>query len=293
MATAATLSSSTGSNAFREARSSPEPNSYVPRGDVSTTLTFYAPPEDGSVPFNYVETPPPGRPQRNYGSTTQPMTIHDARGQESRFSTDTHGFALHTVPPSAETSFTDDASIEKNYYPEVTSLLKERLSAHRVVIFDHTIRRAAADAKRGPVNRVHVDQTPKAAAERVRRHLGDDAEELLKGRYRIINVWRPLNGPVVKNPLGVAASDTVPAEAVIPVEHRYPDRTGETAGIVPKGEQEWWYWSGMGNDERIFLQCFDSKTQKRTAHTAFEDPRTAGEDWKGRESIEVRTLVFG
>ncbi|KAF2227565.1 hypothetical protein BDZ85DRAFT_254512 [Elsinoe ampelina] len=293
MATAATLNSSNPSSAFREARSSPEPNSYIPRGDVATTLTFYGAPEDGSTPFNYVETPPPGQPQRNYGSTTHGVTIHDARGKESTFSTDTHGFSLLTTTPSAEKDFTSDASIEANYYPEVTRLLQSRLGAHRVVIFDHTIRRASADAKRGPVNRVHIDQTPKAARERVVRHLGAEADELLEGRYRIINVWRPLNGPVVKNPLGVAASDSVPDEAVVPVEHRYPDRTGETAGILPKGEQEWWYWSGMGNEERILLQCFDSETGKRTAHTAFEDPRTAGEGWTGRESIEVRTLVFG
>ncbi|PNS15320.1 hypothetical protein CAC42_5491 [Sphaceloma murrayae] len=293
MATAATLPSTTGPS-FREARSSPEPNSYIPRGPVQTTLTFYSPPADGSAPFNYVEAPPPGQPQRNYTSSAQPVTVQDARGHEPSFSTDTHGFSFHTVPePSRETSFTDDASIEHNYYPEVSALLTQKLAAARVVIFDHTIRRAGPDAKRAPVNRVHVDQTPKAARERVVRHLGPDADELLKGRYRIVNVWRPLNGPVVRNPLAVAASDSVPDEAVVPVEHRYPDRVGETAGIAYKGKQEWWYWSGMGNDERLFLQCFDSEGGKRTAHTAFEDPRTAGEGWKGRESIEVRALVFG
>ncbi|TKX21865.1 hypothetical protein C1H76_5960 [Elsinoe australis] len=291
MATAATLTSTPVPH--HEARTSPEPNSYIPRGDVQSTLTFYSPPSDGSAPFNYVETPPPGLPQRNYGAATHPITLHDARGKETSFSTDTHGFALLSVPSSAETSFTDDAAIAERYYPEVESLLKRHLGASRVFTFDHTIRRAKPGAPRAPVNRVHIDQTPKAAYERVRRHMGPEADELAKGRVRIVNVWRPLNGAVVTNPLGVAASDSVPDEAVVPVQHRYPDRVGETAGIQNVGEQEWWYWSGMGDGERILLQCFDSVSGKRTAHTAFEDPRTKGEGWKGRESIEVRCLVFG
>jgi len=48
----------------------------------------------------------------------------------------------------------------------------------------------------------------------------------------------------------------------------------------------------MTNDERILLQCYDSKDGARTPHTAFEDPHTPN-NGPGRESIEVRTLVFG
>ena len=92
--------------------------------------------------------------------------------------------------------------------------------------------------------------------------------------------------------MAYADSRSVPDEDIVPVEHRYPDRTGETAGVkfTPKGR--WHYWSGMTNDERILLQCYDSKDGARTPHTAFKDPRTQP-DWPGRESIEVRALVFG
>ena len=48
----------------------------------------------------------------------------------------------------------------------------------------------------------------------------------------------------------------------------------------------------MDDDERILLQCYDSEKGKRVPHTAFVDPRTEGPGWKGRESIEVRALVF-
>ena len=57
----------------------------------------------------------------------------------------------------------------------------------------------------------------------------------------------------------------------------------------------------MTPDEAMFIKCFDSRSQglpggregvaALTPHTAFIDPDTPS-DAKGRESIEVRALVF-
>lgn len=264
----------------------------VPRGDVKAELVFYAPPADGSEPYNYIETPPEGLPQRNYGEHPQEITIHDLRGRESDVNVNTHGFGTLSGVKSAEIDFADEEAIKSTYYPEVEKLLLDNLSgSHRVFIFDHTIRQP--NGKRGPVNRAHIDQTTKSARDRVRKHLGDEAEELLKGRVRLINVWRPLNkGPVVASPLAYADSRSVPADEVVPVQHRYPTWTGETAGVRHAEHQQWYYWSGMTRDERILLQCYDSQDGARTPHSAFTDPRTK-EGWPARESIEVRTLVFG
>jgi hypothetical protein len=71
---------------------------------------------------------------------------------------------------------------------------------------------------------------------------------------------------------------------------------GETAAVRFNKGQRWYYWSGMRNEERLLLKCFDSDetfgANGRVPHTAFEDPRTP-KDAPGRESIEVRALVFG
>lgn len=272
----------------------------LPRGDVEVTLNFYSPPEDGSKPFNFVEEPPAGQPKRNYGDHTQKILAHDIRGRESEFYLDKDAFqVIQNVPDSAEKSFTDDASIKKNYYPEVEKILLDNVpGSNKIFIFDHTIRRATGP--RQPVAYTHIDQTAKAAKDRVLRHLPSEAEKLLQGRYRIINVWRPLNGPIYASPLGFASSATVEDKDVIPIEHRYPDRTGQTAGIAYNPSQKWYYLSGMRNDERLLLECFDSEALKdgrtvqggRVPHTAFSDPRTP-EGAPSRESIEVRTLVFG
>jgi hypothetical protein len=66
--------------------------------------------------------------------------------------------------------------------------------AGRIFIFDHTIRRQPTDTRtpqaqlRGPVRRVHIDQSYSASVNRVSLHLPDEAEELLKHRFQIVNV---------------------------------------------------------------------------------------------------------
>lgn len=280
-------------------------SSRVPRGDVTAKLSFYSPPADSAKPFNHTNEPPPGQPQRNYSDAVHDVVIHDVRGAESALNLDHDAVAIvRGVPESAEKDFTDDESIRRNYYPELERLVLDNVpGSTRVLFFDHTIRRTDPAAPRAPVLRVHIDQTVKSAAQRVRRHLpADEAEALLRGRYRIINIWRPLNrGPVESFPLAFASSASVDDADVIPVEHIYPDGyTGQTAGIAHSPAQRWLYLSGMTGDERLLLECFDSEARKegsavrggRLAHTAFVHPGTLP-DAEGRESIEVRALVFG
>lgn len=71
--------------------------------------------------------------------------------------------------------------------------------ASKVFIFDHTIRRNPVDNRaqavplRGPVRRVHIDQSYKASKERVFYHLPEEADELVKKRFQLINVSTLLN----------------------------------------------------------------------------------------------------
>jgi len=272
----------------------------IPRGPVQAKLSFYEPPVDGSKPYNYAgawaDNPPNGIP-RNFDSEDHVVTISDLRGRESSFNLDSNAFAaLKNIPSMLNyKDWENEETIQKVYYPEVEKVLMDNVpGASRIFIFDHTIRRP--NTTRLPVSRVHIDQTAKSTAARVKLHLPAEADSLLQGRYRIINVWRPLNGPVYANPLAVADSATVQDEDLVAVEHRYPDRTGETAAVRQNAGQKWYYWSGMENNERLFLKCYDSDEvygpRGRVPHTAFTDLRTP-EGAPARESIEVRALVFG
>ena len=265
-------------------------------GPITAKLNFFVPPADGSRPYNYVEKQPEGTPQNNFEVATHDVTISDVRGREQQFSLDKNAFlpiSGNEASRASKADFSSDDAVKKTYYPEVEKILLDNLpGSNRVLIFDHTIRRAQPGANREPVMRVHIDQTLASAAQRVRLHLPEEADTLLQGRYRLVNVWRPLNGTVETSPLAVADSTTVSDDALTGIEHRYPDRTGETAGVEYREGTKWYYWSGMGNEERLLLQCFDSESRSRVPHTAFKDER-AGKDAKPRESIEVRALIFG
>jgi hypothetical protein len=142
------------------------------------------------------------------------------------------------------------------------------------------------------VTRVHIDQSYSASKNRVSYHLPDDAEELLKGRYQIINVWRPIE-PIYRDPLAVADGHSVPDSDLVTVGLIYPNRAGETYTVRPNPAHRWYYRYGQTPEMVTLIKCFDSKTDgrvRRVPHTAFVNPETV--DKPARKSIEVRALVF-
>ena len=184
---------------------------------------------------------------------------------------------------------------------KVIEAIKAATGADRVFVFDHTVRKrvqGAADLRDGsprqPVARVHVDHTEKSGPQRVRDLIPDEAEELLKGRVQIINLWRPIRGPLLDSPLAVCDARTVKANELVASDLVYPHRVGETYSVKYNPDHRWFYVPRMTADEILLLKCFDSKTDGRARfapHSAFADPTTPS-DAPPRESIELRTLVF-
>ena len=307
--TSITLSTSSPDVASTLPQQATVPAGTVPRGPVTALLNYYKAPLDGSKPYQYVPQPPPNTPARNFGDVSLSTTINDIRGLELSHTLDVDAFeALPSsrVPDGLDTAnagidWSDETSVREKYYPHIISLLKQHLSPQGdVLIFDHTVRLSRPGADRAPVNRAHIDQSPASALARVRHHLSPEKAQAVldKGtRVRLINVWAPLNGAVESHPLAFASSLSVRDEDLVGVEHRYPDRTGETVGVRKNDNQQWYYWSGINGQERILLECSDTEKgiggqQRRVAHSAFEDPRNA-EGAKERESVEVRCLIFG
>ncbi|KAJ6015371.1 hypothetical protein N7540_009962 [Penicillium herquei] len=279
----------------------------VPRGPVNVDLLFYDPPADESRPFTYVDTPPPGQPKKNFQELPHKVDLIDIRNQDyTSFTLDRDAFQVlqNSETATKYETYNSDDEVKRLVYPEVKDIiLKNVPGARDVIIFDYTVRRQSEDAPRKPLYRAHVDQSAKAAAERVLLHVSDEvkAKAIVNGdcRYRIINVWKPINGAVESNPLAWAAVDSVEEEDLVPVEFRSSVRTGEIMLMRRNPNQQWMYLSGVQESEILLLKCFDSDSQNygagvasRLPHTAFWDPRTL-EGAKKRESIEVRALVLG
>ncbi|KAJ8059548.1 hypothetical protein OCU04_011204 [Sclerotinia nivalis] len=275
--------------------------------DIQGVLNYHLDAEDGSPPAPNIVAKPTTY-ERPVHSVK--VTVHDIRGSEDQHTLDTTGFQIANHV-SREKDFVDEEKIKSDYYKETEELLKRETGASKIFIFDHTIRRQSLNGTdpapnttgtandnsrpivlRGPVQRVHIDQSYTASANRVAYHLPEEAEKLLKGRFQIINVWRPIK-TILKDPLGVAAANSVDDKDLVPIKLIYPDREGETYGVRYDPGHKWHYLYKQTPAEVLLIKCFDSKTDgraRRVPHSAFVNPEHEGEE--KRESIEVRALVF-
>lgn len=259
----------------------------------------YLAPTDGK-PRTYAFDPPAGEPKSTALPEPHQVPVFDGRSVSNSFSLDREGFALVRHPTSVR-DFYDDKEIRQVYYPAAEAFIRATLRADRVVVFDHTVRRrveGAADIRgagpRQPATRVHVDQTDASGANRVREHLLSEADELLKGRVQVINLWRPIRGPLRDTPLALCDAASVAANDLVASDLIYPNRNGETYSVKFNPDHRWFYFPEMTADEALLLKCYDSATDGRARfapHTAFVDPTTPA-DVPPRESIELRTLVF-
>jgi hypothetical protein len=265
---------------------------------VEADLNYLAPMVER--PRNYAYEPPAGIPRSNTVTETHHVAISNARSLLSSLSLDEAGFAV-VRRRSAVRDFFDDREVRETYYPEAEALLADATGADRVFVFDHIARRhvPGSDDRRGegprqPVRRVHVDHTARSGKQRVRDLLPDEAETLLKGRVQIINLWRPIHGPLQDAPLGVCDARSVRFSDLVPTDLLYRDRVGETYSVIFNPDHRWHYVPEMGAEEALLIKCFDSATDGRarfTPHSAFTDPTTPS-DARPRESIELRALVF-
>ncbi|KAI8610807.1 hypothetical protein BC830DRAFT_1144022 [Chytriomyces sp. MP71] len=289
---------------------------------VTVPLHYYDTTADGERPYvRLFESD--NLPASNFERVPVDQPLHSLRAAladplaRAQIGIDSTGFQVVDGDTSATAmryaDWEDDAKIRELYYAEVKELLKKVTGGSIVIIFDHTLRRAEREGEetpdtpdtRKPVLGVHVDQTPESGTRRVLRHAkeeGLDGELLLKGRAQLINVWRPLRGPVLDFPLAVADfrtldvdRDLVPMRLLYPSEGPNAQPEGETFLIKHSGAHTWYFLEEMQPEEVLLLKCWENLPGGgvRTPHTAFKDPRYYGKEGiELRQSIEVRALVF-
>lgn len=237
------------------------------------------------------------------GDDPREVDIYDGWSQVKEFSIDKQGFSLHDFQTKFE-GWADEDAVKTDFYPEIDDFLKKELGANRVLIFDHTIRTRANEARkltqetntsqRAPVMLVHCDYTAESGPARVRQLLGAEAEDLLSRRVVFINVWKPLHNVVEERPLGMCDVTTTSPDDFFKLHLRYRQRNGENYVMRYSPKHKWWYFPKVNPEQAILLKTYDSETDGRArfvGHSAFEDPTTPP-DAPTRESIEVRTIAF-
>jgi hypothetical protein len=263
--------------------------------EIDATLNYFV--NDGSKIFT--EASGGGAPDKRGGTIdARQVVIHNGRAHAGGFALERDGF--HFVRHDTKVAdFFDESEVRRVYYPEMENLVKAESGASRVVVFDHTLR-TGDDAMREQlkirevVPRVHNDYTEWSGPQRVRDILPDEAEALLKRRFAVIQVWRPIRLPVESFPLAICDARSVSTDDLVISERRYPNRVGQTYAITYNPNHKWFWFPRMRRDEAIVFKVFDSLNDGRarwTAHTAFDDP-TSPPNARPRESIEIRTLAF-
>jgi hypothetical protein len=238
------------------------------------------------------------RRRRTGTQELKPMEIRDGRAIAKELDLEKHGFVFVEHRTKMK-DFFDAGELKSVYYAEVEKLIKETSGASRVVLFDHTLRsgdEGEREAKliREPVLSAHNDYTEWSGPQRVRDLLPNEAAELLKRRFAIIQVWRAINQPIESNPLAVADAGSVAFDDFLVAERKYPDRIGQTYRLKHNPEHRWYYFPRMRRDEAIVFKVYDSAKDGRarfTPHTSFDDPASPP-GARPRQSIEARALAF-
>jgi hypothetical protein len=268
----------------------------IETGDVTASLRYTI--DTGIKPVNETYGPG-GLMRRQIGEMDdRAVTIHNGRPLREALHLDKQGFELVQHVTHMRDYF-DEAELRSVGYAETEAIIRARSGAKRILIFDHTLRNgdeATRQARqvREPVKAVHNDYTEWSGPQRVRDLLPDGTEELLKGRIAIIQVWRPINAPVERDPLTIADSRSLDPKDFIAAERRHPNRIGEIYQFKFNPQHRWYYFPRMTRDEAIVFKVYDSAKDGRarwSAHTSFDDP-TSPADAPPRESIEYRALCF-
>ncbi len=225
------------------------------------------------------------------------VKLLNGRDLDERLSLDEQGFVF-VEHKTKVADFFDEDQVKNIYYPEIEELIRKESGAWRVVIFDHALRSGDEQEReekliRNPVLQAHNDYTEWSGPNRLREILPEEADELLKHRFAIIQVWRAINLPIESNPLALADARSIAFDDLMVAERRYPHRVGQTYRLKYNPAHRWIYFPKMRRDEAIVFKVYDSDKDRArfTAHTSFDDPATpAGAP--PRQSIEMRAFAL-
>jgi len=269
------------------------------RTDVIAPLSYVVP--GPQRPRSYACPPPPGVPWESAAFDDRPVHLADARPANAGASLDREGFALWDAP-SAVHSFADPEAVMATYRAECLALALAATGAARGQVFDHLLRRREAQVplsfgraqggRAGANGRIHNDYTEASGRRRLELVLGDARQRAEVRRFAIVNIWRPVRGPVLDAPLALCDARSVSPADWVEAEVIYPKRTGEIYFLRHSPAHRWHYHPAMERHEALVFKQFDSREDvaRFTPHAAFEHPATPP-GTPPRESIEVRCLV--
>jgi len=226
------------------------------------------------------------------------VIMRNGRLDPSEFVLDREGFCLvHHVAKAVD--FFDSDEVRRVHYPEVEALVTAKTGASQVIAFDHKLRTSDVELRetgkaRGIVRNVHIDCTESSGPECLRFHLPEQADSLLQHRFAIVQVWRPIGGPVEAFPLGVCDSRSLSIDDLVTSKSDFGGQVRQSYSVCYNPDHHWYWFPRMRCDEALVFKVYDSLNDGRARwapHAAFEDP-TSPVDAQPRQCIQIRTFAF-
>ncbi|MEM9617966.1 MAG: CmcJ/NvfI family oxidoreductase [Pseudomonadota bacterium] len=192
---------------------------------------------------------------------------------------------------SAVKDFENSSDWKATYDQELIDLLRARIGAAEVIVFDHTVRIDDPNAPRRPARNVHNDYNEAGAEQRLIDLVGaEQAEVFHEAGYGFVNVWRPIEHVITSSPLGFIHPSSMQSDDWMDIGLVYPDRFGQILGVASNPSHEWFFKSQMSPAEAVIFNIYDNSGRPHLAHSALDLP-TDARATTPRKSIESRTLV--
>jgi len=277
---------------------------------VQATLDYMAPSEQPLCTYIDVE-PPPGEPLTNEVKDPRRVSISNLRDLDEPTSVDVQGFQVVPFRTSVRDIY-DPLEREAVFVPEAAALVRHHTGAIEARVFSPFLRGAEAQRRApgtltAPADLVHVDYTECSGPDWFERVLGAEAERYRGCRFAVINVWRPIVGPLQDRPLAMCDARTLAPQdmATLRMVTRVDAETGlhsadgeveisEIVAVRHSDRHRWYYLSDMSTEEALLLKNYDSQRSgvaRFSPHTSFDDPN-APVQRPPRASIEVRVLTI-
>lgn len=254
-------------------------------------------------------------------SNIEVRDLRDDDAQEQNFLLPECGFQFHYQPSTAchrlrAEVFEDNKNKGQvaEYLRETTQLAMEALNAPRALCIDWRFRRARSTSRiqdqldelenarhqaLAPAAVMHCDYSYAGGLTTLQKHLtADEFQDVLggRGRYRIVNVWRPLC-KVDNCPLVFCDRRTAKLEDALEMDQVSPMQVEKSMVLKYRPSQKWFWVSDQLPEEVILFTSWDSieteNVLRHTPHGAFVELDRAGHSLpQPRESVEVRLVVM-
>lgn len=217
---------------------------------------------------------PPGKRTNQVCTAYADIKIRDIRAAEPRSTLDRNGFELsRSIPMTLEyDEFRDPIKVRDVYCERVKDALSSMTGAEFAKLLHQAVRRrhrsfptqsqGSEEAETDqPVQGVHCDFTPSRAYEALRTSFGDQraAEMWKERRIEIIQVWRPLSGPVHDWPLAVCDPNSVNEDLdLVATDNVWAYGVAETYNLFHSPKHAWYFVSNHTSDDVLLFKGFDN-----------------------------------